>query len=935
MVGRDQELNTLELQIMKAVTGEGSVVNIIGEAGIGKSRLMAELKDREVMKKVVSLEGKAISMGRNLSYHPIISLLKDWARIKDDDNETVSLGKLEAAIRNVCEEDAETILPFVATLIGMKISDQYVQSIEGIKGEALQNHILKHLKDLLIQAALLTPLVIVMEDMHWSDISSIELLEALFRLTETQRIVFVNVFRPDHQETSDRVRDTLKDRSSIYSVEIGLEPFDVHMSETLINNMVNIKGLHHDVKDQIIQRSDGNPFFIEEVVRSFIDERAVVKKKSSFEVTEKINTMVIPQTINDVLMARIDRLEETTRNLVRVASVIGRNFFYRVLSEVSHTIEDIDSRLSYLKNIQLIRDRKRLGELEYLFKHALVQEAAYKSIQLGDRKALHLKVAASIEKIFKERLHEFYGMLAFHYTQAGDEEKIEEYLIKAGEEALKTSASSEALHYFHEALNLYLRKYGDIANPEKVAMLEKNIAHAYVYRGQFSEAVEHFSRALAIYGEDEFKVSISGILNISFRVLYFFAALYLPFIRWRETPSKKDSDINYLARQKTLCLSQIDVKRFAFDMFNHSKRVTYFDILKMEKGIDFFCAYSSLFSYGGISFRLSKKVLDVVKEKIDIKDPHSVLAYETNLLGHHYFSGDWESINEYNDELIQKNLKTIDIAVCTYIAWRFRAKTEQGRYEDARFLAERLYDIGNVYEHEYAMALKYHCNSFLLKKYRRLPEALQELDDGINFIKKTTFTLFLLALHAMKARIQLIMGDVHEADQTLQYASDIRSETNPPPLYENYYLRTHFIFNLLQLEKHIKQGNTERIATYSTITLKAGKKVVNSIQKSAADRVETWRLMGEYYWLVNKQKRALKWWGKAIKEGQRLGARLELSRTYFEVGKRLLESQSKYKSLNNINADEYLEKAKLMFEEMDLQWDLDELEKLGNRDHDT
>ena len=309
MVGRDEELDRLELQVMKAINGEGSVVNIIGEAGIGKSRLVSELKKREVIKIVNLLEGRAISIGRNLSFHPIIDLLKQWARIRKDDVEAAAFNKLEAAVRSQYPEEASEILPFVATLMGMKLSGRYAERVKGIEGEALEKLILKNVRELLIKATEVTPQVIVAEDLHWADTSSIELMESMFRLAETHRVIFINVFRPDHKETGDRIVETVKKRLPVYYVEIALTPLDELMSEVLINNMLNISGLHHAVVRQIVHRSGGNPFFIEEVVRSFIDEGAVVLKDGTFEVTEKINRITIPHTINDLLMARIDRLE--------------------------------------------------------------------------------------------------------------------------------------------------------------------------------------------------------------------------------------------------------------------------------------------------------------------------------------------------------------------------------------------------------------------------------------------------------------------------------------------------------------------------------------------------------------------------------------------------------------------------------------------------
>ena len=210
--------------------------------------------------------------------------------------------------------------------------------------------------------------------------------------------------------------------------------------------------------------------------------------------------MTIPRTINEVLMARIDRLDRRP-GILWVASVIGRNFFYRILAEVAQTIEDMDSRLEYLEEIQLIRERKRMEELEYLFKHALAQEVAYDSILVQRRKELHKNVADSIEKVFNERLHEFYGMLAYHYSQAEDLDKTEEYLIKAGEESLKSSASSRGAALLPAGPGTLSQKIWREGRPEKVAMLEKNIALALFNKGEEVKAADYLARVLEYHGE--------------------------------------------------------------------------------------------------------------------------------------------------------------------------------------------------------------------------------------------------------------------------------------------------------------------------------------------------------------------------------------------------------------------------------------------------
>jgi class 3 adenylate cyclase len=240
MVGRDTELNKLELQVMKAINGEGSVVNIIGEAGIGKSRLVAELKKREMIKSVKVLEGRAISIGRNLSFHPITDLLGQWMGIRQDDDQVEAFYKLQNGLRNLFPEEVGEVLPFVATLMGIPLWGKFAERVKGLEGEALQKLILKSLRDLLIRAAERTPLMIVVEDLHWADTSSLELLESLFRLAETHRILFVNLFRPGFLETGERILETVKERLPVSHLEMVLEPLDERMSEAIICNMLSI-----------------------------------------------------------------------------------------------------------------------------------------------------------------------------------------------------------------------------------------------------------------------------------------------------------------------------------------------------------------------------------------------------------------------------------------------------------------------------------------------------------------------------------------------------------------------------------------------------------------------------------------------------------------------------------------------------------------------
>ena len=932
MVGRDQDLTKLELQVIKAASGEGSVANVIGEAGIGKSRLIAELKNRDVVGRVTFLEGRAIFIGRNLNFYPIINLLKNWANIKEEDTPATALNKLETAIRSVCQEDTNEILPFVATLMGMKLSGRHAERVKGIEGEALEKLIFKNVRDLLIQSTELSPIVIVIEDLHWADTSSIELLESLFRLAETQRILFINVFRPNHPKTGDRIIKSVKENLPVYYVEINLQPLNEQMSEMLINNMLNIRGLQHSVVDQIILRSGGNPFFIEEVVRSFIDEGAVVKANGEFKVTEKIEKMVIPHTINDVLMARIDRLDENTRELIRIASVIGRSFFYRILTEVAKTVDGIDNRLTYLKQIELIRERKRLEELEYLFKHALAQEAAYESILHQKRKEIHLNVADSIEKIFIERLHEFYGILSYHYINAENWDKAEKYMLKAGEEALKSSASSEALHYYQRAIELYIRKHGDDVDNNTLAGMEENIADAFMNKGFYTEAVDYFDRS-AIHRREKINRTLifvipKLIINLSSILLH----LYLPSIRRKKIPTEAENRIMQRTVKFGYALAMTDTRRCFVENVDAFKQAFKYDISKSQAYFNGLTGGGSIFIFSGISLRIARKFMDyswksIANNRRDI----ALYVYRNTEMVCNSYIGNWQG--EIDEGSINEALKAGDFLFATgqmlYLAY---GKIEVGDFTGCETIIEKLHRIYEDYNFEHAESDVYLLKAKISMKKREIYDAQNYADQAIRQANKTKWYGRVVECLGTKTRIEILSGNLDGARETIQEAETIIGQVGKESLFIDWYcdhLMGMFLYNLSMLEKAILIDKPDNIKEFGKATLRSGKATLSYTRKKVAlKRIESFKLMGIYYWLINKQKKALKWWQRSIKEGEVFGAKIELSRTYYEVGKRLLEPNSKTKELNDITAEEYLEKARTLFEEMDLQYDMDELDKV-------
>jgi class 3 adenylate cyclase len=928
MVGRDQELARLELQVLKAVNGEGSVVNVIGEAGIGKSRLLAELKKREVVKRVSFLEGRAISMGKNLSFHPVIDLLKNWARIREDDTESTALNKLEAAIRRVSADEADEIFPFVATMMGMKLSGKHADRVKGIEGESLEKLVFKNVRELLIRSTEAIPVVIVIEDLHWADTSSLLLLDSAYGLVRTQKLVFINVFRPGYWDSGDATVETLKKRlPDLPLVEILLQPLDHQNSEALINNMLNIKGLHHGVKGQIIERAGGNPFFIEEVVRSLIDQGAVVVTDGGFEVTDRIHAVVIPPNINDVLMARIDRLDEESRNLVKVAAVIGRSFFYRILAEVVSRADGLDDKLTYLKEIQLIRERTRMEELEYLFKHALAQEAAYESTLLQQRKQLHLKVAESIELVFRERLHEFYGILALHYSKADNLEKAEDYMVKAGEEALRSSASSEAITYFLQALQLYTEKYGEAADPEKLATFEKNIALAYFNKALHKDAVPYFDKVFYRWGFGAPKNQIGLVAKLAYDLCIIMLRLHLPAIVPAGNPDRRTNEFVDLTIKKCIALNSVNPMRCVTEMMGDFRESLKYDLTKIDSAAVLGLTVGGLFWASGF-FRMGDVILAHAVRLVDGRKPLDVIAHHAIITAYGVFSGKWNEVMDYDRLLFDTSRDNGHFWwVSVYTLWQGVLKIHQGEFSQARELLDNMHCLEETYQ--FGGGMPRMLATELLGVTRVLLQAGSTANGFWSFSVERGITFMELYASGWRTALRVIMGDMEGArDFVIESGRVRRKQPFWTPWAMSSSLVAQFMFDLHLLEDAIGGDSSSLISEYTKAALKSGKAAVRNSAKFAAHRTWNYRLMGEYYWLIGKQRKALKWFDESIKEGERLGARPDLSRTYMEVGKRLLEPQGKYSELNGLKAREYLEKAETLFRDMDLEWDLEQLERV-------
>jgi class 3 adenylate cyclase/tetratricopeptide (TPR) repeat protein len=921
MVGRSREMEQLEWLISNLAVGKGAIVNIVGKAGMGKSRLMAEMKVQPIMEKVLVLEGRALSTGQNLSFHPITNLIKSWAGITEDDLPSASSEKLYQGIKRNTPEQADEIYAFLATMMGLPLEGKYKERVKGIEGEALEKLILKNLRDLIIASTKDKPRIYLVEDMHWSDSSSLTLFESLYKLSLNHPVMFINVLRPGYKETGDYILKYLVDHFPGDHSTINISSLLETDAEQLIYNLLRKVRLPAETEQMIIRKTEGNPFFIEEVIRSFIDEGIIEIHDNDFRVTEKIEQVSIPETINEVILSRVDKLDEKTKELLKTASVIGRNFYFKVLEEAADTIGELDERLQYLKDVQLIGESKKKDEIEYLFKHALAQQATYESIVMNTKKEMHLKIARSIEKLFAENLNEFYATLAHHYEMAGNKEKTEEYLLKAGDEAMKSGASKEAIHYYNKALAMTERTSHGREEP-KVFELQEKLGYAHYALGQNIRATEYFLKVTGNYG---FVNIPDKRILFSIRVIYSLARLFLKLLLAKRNNLPKAAEEDERKMKLLVYLGEAMVS------YDPGKGTLFSLILGMGEplkflagtnyGMTFLLNLNITFHLSGRALWLGKLLNQYLRHYVKKDNNFVYFAYLYYLSPASYFSG--KLLTDTSDDKIMFEYgmnKGRIWAATTHHAFKGAGYVELGEKHNVFRIIENLKILVTEMEHSFSLAQIHRVKITWQLKNRKLDELLSEADKAIEIIGKTDHTSVQMVANAIVSMAYSFKGNLAKASEYHQIAVELSKK-----LWTKYYLSTIELagVHLHMAKMKVNEPDKGDVADFLSIT----KKLLKVSHNIHCYKTEAYRLRALALYHCGKQKAALSNFSRSIQFAQWYGARLELSRTFFETGKFLSDSNVKYNELNGHPAGYYLEEARTMFEEMDLQWDLEELRK--------
>jgi tetratricopeptide (TPR) repeat protein len=438
-VGRDREMEALKHAAEQAKSGRGQIVAAMAEPGVGKSRLFFEFKATSQSGWMV-LETFSVSHGKASAYLPVLDLLHGYFKIAGEDDPRTRREKVAGRI-TILDRSLEDTLPYLFSLLGIGEGEDPLAQMDG---QIRKRRTLEAIKRILLRESLNQPLMAIFEDLHWLDEATQELLNLLADSIGTAKILLLVNYRPEYSHGWG---------SKTYYTQLRLDPLGKESAGEMLSALLGDSADLLPLKRLIIEKTEGTPFFMEEMVQVLLDERALVREGTAVRLTRSLGELKIPPTVQGILAARIDRLPADAKELLQTLAVIGREFPLSLIRAVVLKAEDELNRL--LNDLQLgefIYEQPATGDVEYIFKHALTQEVAYNSVLIERRKLLHERAGAALETIYASAIEEYLAELAHHYGRSANPDKAVEYLTRAGQQALNRSAFAEAQTHLQQGL---------------------------------------------------------------------------------------------------------------------------------------------------------------------------------------------------------------------------------------------------------------------------------------------------------------------------------------------------------------------------------------------------------------------------------------------------------------------------------------------------
>ncbi|MGD8975685.1 MAG: adenylate/guanylate cyclase domain-containing protein, partial [Desulfobacterales bacterium] len=483
LVGRRPEMDILHTAWQRVKSGEGRVVDVVGEAGVGKSRLIYEFQ-KTIAKEATILPGVCIQYGRSINFLPIIDVVKAAFEIK----EGMAEQEAEQRIVELASEGLAAMVPFYFNLLSLKTEDPKFNSLnpEGRKFGTFEA-----VKDLLLYLSEKRPLIVFIEDIHWIDKISEDFFNFFTHSIHGCPIMMLTAYRPEAEPPWTK---------GAHYRQLGLQTLSGKSSVRLVRNILGDRKLDPNLEEKIVVKTGGNPFFVEEIVRELLERGDVVQKGDRYVSQKPIDQLNIPSSVQGVLAARMDRLSEDLKQTMQVASVIGRDFAYKILRSIMQLGDELRTHLTNLVGVEVLYEKALYPELEYIFKHALTQEVAYESLLKQRRREIHGRIARTIEELYADKLEQHYELLAHHWELSDSPDRSIEYLVLAGEKSFRSQAAHTAVDFYTRALDR-MEKADRTADSDLMMQIREELAYSLHSMGKIEESYKNYQEVIRLARE--------------------------------------------------------------------------------------------------------------------------------------------------------------------------------------------------------------------------------------------------------------------------------------------------------------------------------------------------------------------------------------------------------------------------------------------------
>jgi class 3 adenylate cyclase/tetratricopeptide (TPR) repeat protein len=485
-VGRDPELAALRHTLERAGAGHGQVVALVGEAGVGKSRLVYEFLHSHHTQGWRMLENASVSYGKATPYFPVLDLLKRYLHVEDGDEPRTVRANVTGHLLKLDEALQEAIPALMALLDALPADSPFLT----LDPPQRRQHILAALKRVLLRESQVQPLLLVFEDLHWIDAETQTLLDSLVESLPTARLLLLVNYRPEYQHGWG---------SKTYYTQLRLDPLPSASADELLQALLGDDPSLAPLTPLLIERTEGNPFFLEESVHTLVETGVLIGAPGAYQLGTPLNRLQVPATVQAVLSARIDRLPPEEKHLLQTAAVIGTDVPLPLLEIIAELAEEtLQHGLTHLQAAEFLYETQLFPEREFTFKHALTHEVVYGSLLQEPRRTLHARIVTALEALAGDRLAEHGERLAHHALRGELWEKAVAYCQQAGEKAMARSAHREAAGYFEQSLSALSHLPAERDRIEQAVDVRLALRSALQPSGDFRRIVTHLHEAEAL-----------------------------------------------------------------------------------------------------------------------------------------------------------------------------------------------------------------------------------------------------------------------------------------------------------------------------------------------------------------------------------------------------------------------------------------------------